>query len=367
MAEKANVVHVVPSLFDGDIGIVGGAERYALELGRAMASVTPTRLVTFGARRESRRVGDLVVEILDVPQLSAARVPFSFALFDILDDADIIHCHQLMALSTTMSAAYANRMGRPVFVTDLGGGPLTNGFNPDTTTWFDAHLHISEFSRRSAGDAQLERSEVIGAGVDTRMFSIADDDTDSREVVFTGRILPHKGIDILITALPADMTLTIVGRVYDQRYFTDLTALAKGKRVAFLTDADDDTLVNRYRKAAVVVLPSVNRTLYGEEIVAPELLGQTLLEGMACGKPAICSNTGGMPEIVVDGVTGIIVPQGDAIALRSALESLRDDPARAREMGIAGRKRVNDEFTWSSVVGRCLGAYERSAMKRRIA
>ena len=361
-----NVVHVVPSLFDGDIGIVGGAERYALELGRAMATVTSTRLVTFGTRRESRRVGDLVVEILEVTKSSEpSRIPFSFALFDILDDADIIHCHQLMALSTTLSAAYANRMGRPVFVTDLGGGPPTNGFNPDTTTWFDAHLHISEFSMRGESDAQLERSEVIGAGVDSKAFSIVDDYADFREVVFVGRVLPHKGIDVLITALPVDMTLTIVGRVYDQRYFTDLKALAEGKSVAFLTEADDDTLVVRYRKAAIVVLPSVNRTLYGEEILAPELLGQTLLEGMACGKPAICSNTGGMPEIVVDGVTGLVVPPGDTAALRGALEFLRDNPALAREMGIAGRNRVSDQFTWSSVVGRCLAAYERSLVKRR--
>ena len=73
-----------------------------------------------------------------------------------------------------------------------------------------------------------------------------------------------------------------VGRPYDATYYRELRALATGKRVAFLTDIDDANLVAAYQRAACVVLPSVYTSIYGRTTRFPELLGQTLLEGMAC-------------------------------------------------------------------------------------
>jgi glycosyltransferase involved in cell wall biosynthesis len=108
------------------------------------------------------------------------------------------------------------------------------------------------------------------------------------------------------------------------------------------------------------VLPSVHTTMYGESISAPELLGQTLLEAMACAKPAICTDVGGMPEVVIDGETGFVVPPGDAIALRGALEQIRDKPLHARHLGERGRARVMQSFTWPAVVDRCFQAYSRA-------
>jgi glycosyltransferase involved in cell wall biosynthesis len=110
----------------------------------------------------------------------------------------------------------------------------------------------------------------------------------------------------------------------------------------------------------MVVLPSVERTLDGEASPASELLGQTLLEAMSCAKPAICTNVGGMPEIVIDRETGLIVPPGDAASLRGALQRLRDDPALARQMGEKGRRRVVECFAWDDVVRRCFTAYTRA-------
>src|SRR5215217_4465925 len=74
-------------------------------------------------------------------------------------------------------------------------------------------------------------------------------------------------------------------------------------------------------------LPSVYRDREGGETPVPELLGQTLLEGMACGTPAVCTRVASLPEVVDDGVTGIIVPPNDPVALGAAIRWLRHHPS----------------------------------------
>ena len=111
------------------------------------------------------------------------------------------------------------------------------------------------------------------------------------------------------------------------------------------------------------MLPSVYRTSIGTETAVPELLGQTLLEGMACEAPALCTNVASLPEIVEDGVTGFVVPPNDSTALRDRLETFRLHPERARAMGEAARERMLERFTWDRVVARCLEAYEGRSAK----
>jgi 2-deoxystreptamine N-acetyl-D-glucosaminyltransferase/2-deoxystreptamine glucosyltransferase len=82
---------------------------------------------------------------------------------------------------------------------------------------------------------------------------------------------------------------------------------------------------------------------------------------MATGTPVICTDVGGMPEIVRDGETGVVVPPGDATALRLALERLIGDPAAAVRLGAAGRAAVSARFTWHAVARRCMAAYREMA------
>src|SRR5262249_54288135 len=144
-----SVLHVVPALFAADDGILGGAERYALELARHMANEAPTRLLTFGERKREERIGNLCVSVIGRPWYVGGQRgnPIAPALFNELRKADVVHCHQRHVLASSLAALFCRLTRRRIFVTDLGGGgwDLSAYFNTDR--WYDGHLHISSYSR----------------------------------------------------------------------------------------------------------------------------------------------------------------------------------------------------------------------------
>jgi glycosyltransferase involved in cell wall biosynthesis len=327
-----------------------------------MADVVPTTLLSFGEREINELAGRLRIRVLGDPWYVRGQHynPFAWRMLAELRGADVIHCHQNHILASSVAAAYARMTRRRVFVSDLGGGGWDVSAYVSTDRWFNGHLHISEYSRMLACHRGKPWAQVILGGVDIEKFSPGDAVRRANTVLFVGRVLPHKGINYLIEGLPRGLRLEVIGPALDQRYLADLRKLASGKCVFFGHDRDDAALVERYRRALCVVLPSVYRTMYGEETRVPELLGQTLLEGMACGVPALCTAVASLPEVVEDGVTGFVVPPNDPAALSERLCWLRDHPERAAEMGAAGRRRVLERFTWPAVVKRCLAIYSET-------
>ncbi|MFQ5705301.1 MAG: glycosyltransferase family 4 protein [Gemmatimonadales bacterium] len=352
------VVHIVPALF-GPNGVVGGAERYVLELARYMANEVTTKLVTFGDQYREERDGLLDIRVIGNPWYVRGQRsnPFSPRLLSELREATVVHCHQQHVLASSIAALYSRLTHRRVFTTELGGGGWDFSSYVSTDRWYHGHLHISEYSREVFGHAHNARAHVILGGVDTEKFSPDERVARDGTAVFVGRILPHKGINYLIDAAPADMPVEVIGRRFDERYYHDLAETAQGKQITFRHDCGDDELVLAYRKAMCVVLPSVYKTVYGTETRVPELLGQTLLEGMACGTPAVCTDVASMPEIVENGVSGFVIPPNDPNAMGTKLRWLRDNPRRASAMGRAARERVMAKFTWDAVVRRCLEVY----------
>ena len=350
------VAHLVPAPFDPEDGIIGGAERYSFELARHMADHVPTELISFGPRERSATVGNLRVRVLRAHYVRGQRTnPVSTELWRALGDATVVHCHQQHVLATSVAAFCSRLRRRRVFVTDLGGGGLDVSTYVSTDRWFHGHLHVSEYSRKVSGHERNPRARVILGGVDTSMFSPHPGDGEA--VLFVGRLLPHKGVHDLIDSLPPRVPLRIIGRAMDAEYLNLLRARAAGKCVTFLHDVADAGLVEEYRRAACVVLPSVYTTPDGRTTLVPELLGQTLLEAMACGRPAICTDVASMPEVVVHGDTGYVVPPGNPAALGAAIGGVLADPAAAGRMGARGRARAVEHFSWSKVVERCLAAY----------
>jgi glycosyltransferase involved in cell wall biosynthesis len=353
------VLHIVPALFDKNRGAIGGAERYVYELARHMADAVPTELLTFGAKSCEETVGKLRIRIAGNPWYVRGHRfnPVSTAIFSSVRSADVVHCHQQHTLASSLAALACRLSGRRVFTTDLGGGGWDISSYVSTDRLYHGHLHISEYSRRVFGHQRKPRAHVTLGGVDIDKFSPDPSYSRDGSVLFVGRLLRHKGIQDLIQALPENMQLNIVGPVRDQALYSSLRNVAAGKNVTFIHDCDDVQLVTRYRKALCIVLPSSYKSAEGAFTLVPELLGQTLLEGMACATTAICTNVASMPEVVESGVTGFVVPPNDPQALREKLEFLRDHPEKAASMGMAGRRRVLEHFTWPEVVKKCLAIY----------
>jgi glycosyltransferase involved in cell wall biosynthesis len=359
MTKEPRVLHMVPAMFGPDDGIVGGAERYALELARNMASRVPTRLIAFGERARSGKIDELEYRVIGNPWYVRGQRhnPIALAMLAELRAADIVHCHQQHLLASSVATLCCRALGKKVFVTDEGGGGFDISAYVSTDRWFNGHLHLSEYARRCSAHEDRSWAHVIFGGVDTMKFSPDDAVRRGPRALYVGRILPHKGIADLIDAITPGMHLDVIGQAYDSEYLAMLRRRAEGKDVVFHHYIDDLGLVAAYRRALCVVLPSVYRTEDGRETKVPELLGQTLLEGMATEAPVICTAVASMPEIVEDGVNGFVVPPNDPRMLGERIAWLSEHPESSRAMGLAARRRVLDDFTWPRVVDRCLKIY----------
>jgi glycosyltransferase involved in cell wall biosynthesis len=355
------VLHVSPAYFD-DESIVGGGERQAQELARAMANRVPTSLVSFGPRRKSYSLDNLEVQIFPSHPLPwRSDAPFSTAFLRCLSDVDVIHCHQLGTPPNVLALLAGRVLRKATFLTPLGLAPTQTEHRLTQIARVNALLCISAYSAKHAW-YRVPRYVIYG-GVDTDRFRF-EPSPRRRAIVCVARLLPHKGINYLVEALERDMPLEIYGRPYDNRYYRDLVALSAGKDVTFYTNASDDDIARAYRTSLVAVLPSVHHDMYGNQVAEPELLGLTLLEAMACGTAAVGTRITSIPEYIEDGVTGYLVPPNDSRSLRAVLKRLLDDPDHAMQVGRNGYELVRRQFTWTAVADRCLRAYAESTGDR---
>ena len=164
-------------------------------------------------------------------------------------------------------------------------------------------------------------------------------------VLFVGRVNRAKGLGQLIRAVDSvdNATLDVGGDGWwrpSAEKLVDRSGLRE--RVRFLGWLGDSDLLQAYDRAAVVAVPSV----------WPEPFGMVGLEAMAHGRPVVASETGGIPDWLVDGVTGVLTPPGDVPALSGALRRLLADPELRAQMGAAGAERVRRQFTADTHIAR---------------
>jgi glycosyltransferase involved in cell wall biosynthesis len=360
---RAELTHVSPGFFGPD-GVLGGGERYALELARAMSALVPTRLVSFGAEGRTFSLDDLEVAILPLRTRwkGHSTNPLSERLVPEILRARSLHVHQLESVVANICLVAGAATRKPVYVTDHGGGGRNYRRPLRLDRLVRAFLPVSRFSA-SLHPELADRTTVVWSGADVARFH-PDGGRRERQVVFVGRILPHKGIDVLVEALPAGVALHVYGRTYDPAYRAVLDRLAVGKEVAFHESASDEEIAEAYRRSRVAVLPSVTEPRYGKRAPNAELLGLALLEAMASGTPVICTEVGGMPEVVREGETGFVVPQNDPIALRERIQELVEGSSLWESMSAEDVEHVRAEFTWRRVAERCLAAYESARAPR---
>ena len=183
---------------------------------------------------------------------------------------------------------------------------------------------------------------VLSGPVDTEVFRPSEHPPNEPAAICVGRIMPHKGIDRIIRALPAGLKLRVVGRVYHEEYRALLGSLAVGKDVEFVHDASDEELVSLYQQSTVFVQGSCIRDIYGSIVSKTELMGLTTLEAMACGLPVIVSADGGsLPELVTDTRFGYVFSDEHDLSLRLRLHQAGAWPGIGRAGECAGSRDVN--------------------------
>ena len=273
---------------------------------------------------------------------------------------------------------------RPWKAEQLGGGYALSSWAERTALEAaDAVIAVSAGMRRDVLAAypgvNPDRVTVVHNGIDTTEYAPDEGtdvlsrlgiDPDRPSVVFVGRITRQKGLPYLLRAaggLPADAQLVLLAGAPDTPEISaEVTALVeelRGSRKGVVWVAEmlpKPEVIQVLSHTTVFVCPSIY-----------EPMGIVNLEAMACRAAVVATATGGIPEVVADGETGVLVPieqvpdgsgtpldpdrfTGD---LAAAITQLLEDPSRAAAMGDAGRRRAVDHFSWATIAERTVDVY----------
>ena len=224
------------------------------------------------------------------------------------------------------------------------------------------HLtYLGEFTRKAISrvisDSARASMVKIAPGIDTDHFAPVDSTdvkkslglTEKKVIVSVGRLVHRKGQDVLITAMPEilreipDAHLLLIGEgPYRQYLESQVKKLQIDSHVSFIGRISYADLPRYICLGEVFAMPARSR-LAGLEV---EGLGIVYLEASACGLPVIAGNSGGAPDAVREGVTGVVVDGRDRQTVAQSITELLAAPERARTMGLAGRAWITEEWRW---------------------
>ena len=223
-----------------------------------------------------------------------------------------------------------------------------------------ADLRIANSSDTAANVIAISdmRCEVVPFGTTVQQVESTNHQNERPRVLFTGRLIERKGLEYLLQAVPAilqrqDADFVITGNG-DQRAKLEKICdqLQLHDRVQFLGFVSNEELRDQYARCDVWVNPGIVDS-WGDA----EGLGIGSIEAYNYGKPVVASRVGGIPDTVVDGVTGFLVAQKDSAALADAICNLICDPAKAQKMGAAGFRYAKQTFDWDSITKRLGGLF----------
>ena len=337
--------------------------------------------------REARGARDEIIDGVKVKRHKAYIRPVSarWSMLVIPDmvsgllkeDCDLYHAHshRYFQLEAAASAARAN--GKPLVIT-----PHYHPAEEHETlrTRFMLKLYdlyssgsIYDYASRVLTMTDLEKDYLkgivppekcatVGAGIDPEEWKPAptperfrkETGIDGRYILYSGRLASNKGLGTLFEAMPSilkgfDGELVVLGK--DWGMGPALVEQARkggyGKKARFIDFLADRAM---YKSALagceLLVLPS-----------QWEAFGIVLLEAAMCRRPVVATTVGGVPEVVRDGETGMLVPYGDSRALSESITGLLANEGRMKKMGEAGRRLALERHTWPKVVDRILRAY----------
>lgn len=381
--------------------IYGGAGVHVAELSRVLAEKVDLRVHAFGNPREKDFHGATVSSYGNLPELTDANAAVQTLGVDLqivpaIAGSSLVHSHTWYANMAGHIAALLHGVPhvlsahsleplRPWKAEQLGGGYAVSSWVEKTAyEGAAAIIAVSDGMRqdilRSYPDVDPEKVKVIHNGIDVAAWQRdeKDDavralgiDPDRPSVVWVGRVTRQKGVPYLLkaaAALPPEVQLVLCAGAADTPALgAEVNALIEGLKA----ERDGVVVIERMLPRAELIQVLSHATVFACPSIY-EPLGIVNLEAMACGAAVVASATGGIPEVVAHGETGLLVPleqvaDGTGTPLdpdkfvadfAAAMIEVVTDPTRARSMGEKGRQRAADHFSWESIVDQTLEVYK---------
>ena len=366
----------------GEATYTGGLVREYLELGHSVGVMVPSGRVPadlppgaealpvklssaplfgvasfcVGVRRLARQVAKRGYDVIHIA-FDYPTVPLDLRGAGVPTVATVHHLHFVEAVSLLRSRPGV--LASPYLLRQF----LLTQAEKRTAARSSELIAVSEHTRRSLGALGLPagRATVVPNGIDPGPIGAADGRAFRERyalgakpyVLYVGRLDVSKGLEYLLPAFSSvvgavpQAVLVIAGRG-PRPYVESLRRSGSGREV-FTGFLEEGLLRSAYAGASAVVLPSLM-----------EGSGISLLEGMAAGKPCVATRVGGVPEIVEDGRTGVLVRPGDSESLAAGIVRVLTDPGSG-EMGARGVRRVAEKFTLRQMAERTLSVYRMAS------
>ena len=309
---KIRVLNISPTVYHQN-SVIGGGEKYIHYLNKALVTGFKEKFIQYSVSeayasesvlRNDKRINN--TKFINPPRNE-------FEIFDLqsyrelIVNEDLIIVHQCLGAFGMAAAAAAKMAGKTVIGFDHGGGEVAGILSePDAAFFFDCFISYSRFGATGFQGFYNKNFSILGP-VDTDFYVPSTATTrDKNTVLSVGRILPHKGFESVIRALPSEKQYRIIGTVLDHAYYQYLSDLSHNVKapVQFLFGLSDSQVQMEMNLCGVYVQPTLNVDYRGDQYAKPELLGLSALEALATGSPALVSDTGALSELSqIDGCT----------------------------------------------------------------
>lgn len=371
-ADRIRVLELLAS------GTGGGAQEHV----RTLVNALPANRyqVSVAALSDGRALRQIKGDGLTTHLLSAASDDQAIeALIELLERErpQVVHAHMFRAeLIAARAIARQDRAGRPRprLLATIHSSRVRSAADQaaliELDSYFDGLIAVSEAMvvKLAAEGRDQVPVELIYNGIDLARFGprpaleqarlradLGYQESD-RLVGAVGRLEPEKGHEVLLAAWPAitarhrEARLLLIGEGSARAALEAQTASlgAPAQTVRFLGWRADVAALTGILEVAV--LPSHR-----------EALGLAVIEALASGRPMVASAVGGVPELIKDGQTGLLVPPGDSHTLAAAVIALLDDPGYAASLGITGQRLVHERFCLQLMVRRLSRLYDQTA------